>query len=209
MITGVMSKNNVKLLQQKIVFEGYHRLEVCHFQPKSLHGEKWMNPMSREVFRTGPVASTLLYCPESDEVLMNEQFRAGAFMAGAENPWLIECCAGGIDEGETPEDAARREALEETGTEVLEIEPIGTVYTSPGCFDEEFFLFCGRIANPKGGGIHGLVEEEGEEIKTHLMPAADVIALLDAGKITNVTTALCLHWFARNREKIRKKWLGA
>lgn len=201
-----MSKDKVKILEQKIVFTGYHRLEVCHFQPKSLHGEKWMAAMSREIFRSGPVASALLYCPESDEVLLNEQFRGGAFLAGAENPWLIECCAGGIDAGETPEQAVRREALEETGAEILALEPIGTVFTSPGCLDEEFFLFCGRIAKPQAGKILGLIEE-GEEIKTHLLSSAEAIALLDAGKITNVTTALCLQWFARNRDKIRKKWL--
>ena len=202
-----MSKDKVKILEQKIVFEGFHRLEVCHLQPKSLHGEKWMDSMSREVFRAGPVASALLYCPESDEVLLNEQFRAGAFLAGAENPWLIECCAGGIDDEETPEQAAKREAMEETGSEILELEPIGTAFTSPGCLDEEFFLFCGRIAKPRAGKIHGLIDE-GEEIKTHLMTSSAAIALLDAGKITNVTTALCLHWFARNRDKIRQKWLG-
>ncbi len=202
----IMTRKNVKLLEQKTVFTGYHRLEVCHFQPKSLHGEAWLEPMSREIFRAGAVASTLLYCPESDEILLNEQFRAGAYMAGALNPWLFECCAGGIDDGETPEQAARREAMEETGSEILELLPIGTAYTSPGCFDEQFYLFCGRIARPDAGKIHGLIEE-GEEIKTHLMPFSDVIALLDEGKITNVTTALCLHWLARNRDKLRAQWL--
>ncbi len=202
----VMSKDKVKTITHEIVFQGYHRLEIHRFQPKSLHGENWLDPMQREVFRLGPVASALLYCPETDEVLLNEQFRAGPWLAGDPNPWLLECCAGAIDKGEAPEQAARREALEETGMTVTDIEPIGTAYTSPGCIDERFYLFCGRIENPKSGGIHGLIEE-GEEIKTHLMPSAEAIALLDAGKITNVTTALCLQWFARHHDKIRTKWL--
>jgi len=64
--------------------------------------------------------------------------------------------------------------------------------------------YCGRIGKTETG-FHGL-EEEGEEIKTHLFPAAEAIRMLDDGEITNGAAVVCLHWFARNHERLRKKW---
>ncbi|MCB2157335.1 MAG: NUDIX domain-containing protein, partial [Rhodobacteraceae bacterium] len=45
-----------------------------------------------------------------DRVLLIEQFRMGPYARGDAEPWLIEAIAGRVDPGETPEDAARREA---------------------------------------------------------------------------------------------------
>ena len=94
--------------------------------------------------------------------------------------------------------------MEETGCPVLDLEYIGKVYTSPGGSDEKYMLYCGRIAKAEAG--HYGLEEEGEEIKTHLVPAAEAIHMLDTGKIINSGTVMCLHWFARNHDRLRKKW---
>lgn len=194
-----------RIISRKIEFEGFHKLETIEMQHKSFRHEGWSTTISREVYHAGEVVVALLYRPETDEILLNEQFRVGAFVAGAENPCLLECCAGMIDEGEDVEAAARREAKEETGCDILALEPIGHVYPSPGGVNETFYMFCGRISDAQHGGIFGM-EEEAEEIKTHLLPSREAIRLLDEGKITNAATVICLHWFARNKDKIRKKW---
>lgn len=196
--------DSAKILSQRTVFDGYHRLDIVSLQPKSLKHDGWAEKMEREVLICNRVASALLYIPETDEILLNQQFRVGALLAGASDPFLFECAAGAIDDGETPEDAARREALEETGCKVTDLESLGVVYSSPGCLSEAFHLFIGRIEKA-AHGIYGM-EEEGEEIKTHLLPAGDVIRMLDEGRITNATTALVLNWFARNKDKLRQKW---
>lgn len=195
-----------KITERRVVFEGYHHLEIAEMHPQSLRHEGWATPIQREIFHAGECAVVLLYHPESDSILMNEQFRAAPCIMGDENPWLLECCAGVIDEGETPEEAALRESLEETGMPILDLLPIAKVYPSPGTLAEIYHLFCGRIDDPQHGGVFGL-EEEGEEIKTHLFPADELIALMDAGKITNAGALMCIQWFARHRVALRARWM--
>jgi ADP-ribose pyrophosphatase len=193
-----------KIISRKVEFTGWHSLETVVVQHGSLKSEGWAKPMKREVYYCGGVVVGLLYHPETDQILLNEQFRIGALMAGDTHPWLLECAAGVIDDGEDHETAIRREAIEETGCEILDLEPIGKAYPSPGGSDEIFHLYCGRIGAPKTG--HYGLETEGEEIKTHLFSATEAIALLDEGRITNAATIICLHWFARHHERLEKKW---
>lgn len=198
------SRPGTKVISRKLEFDGWHSLETVTVQPPSLKHDGLAQPISREVYYCGKVAVVLLYQPETDQILLNEQFRVGSFMAGEENPWLYECCAGMVDEGEEPLEAAHREAFEETGCHILDMESIGRAYPSPGGTDELFYLYCGRIDKAEVG--HFGLEEEGEEIKTHLFSAEETLRLLDEGHITNGATVICLHWFARHRERLRKKW---
>jgi ADP-ribose pyrophosphatase len=202
---GNSPAQHAKILERKMLFDGYHKLEMFRVQPRSLKHGGWAEEMEREVFFGKSIAVVLLYIPETDEILLNQQFRLGAMMAGVENPFLFECAAGAIDEGETPEAAACREAFEETGCEVLDLEPIGKSYSSPGCMAEEFHMYIGRIEKAESG-IYG-EEHEGEEIKTHLLPYKSVMKMLDDGHIANIIPALVLNWFARNHERLREKWL--
>ena len=202
-----MPRNNVKVISKTLEFDQFHQLEIYTLQHKSLDSDEWLPPYTREVYRSGAAANVLMYHPESDQLLLCEQFRTGAYVAGAENPWLIECAGGIIDPGETPEEAACREGFEESGCPVTDMEFITKFYNSSSCLDETTYLYCGRISGDIKTGIHGMVEE-GEEIRTHLLPVSDVIKMLDENKILNVTASLALNWFARKHDEIRKKWLG-
>jgi ADP-ribose pyrophosphatase len=193
-----------KIISRKLEFKGWHSLESIVLQHQSLKHDGWTAPMTREMYYCGTVAVALLYLPETDQILLNEQFRIGAFVAGDDKPWLMECCAGMIDDGEAPEAAVKREAVEETGCDILDLEFIGKTYPSPGGSDEVHFLYCGRIGAAEAG--HYGLAEEGEEIRTHLVSAAEAVAMLDSGRITNGATVICLHWFARNHERLRRKW---
>ena len=194
-----------KILSQKTVFEDYHRLDVVSVQPRSLKDPAHFgHEMQREIFFGKTIAIMLLYIPETDEILLNQQFRLGAMLAGEKNPHMLECAAGAVDEGEKPEEAARREAFEETGCEVLDLEFVGNCYSSPGCMAEQFHMYVARIAQAKTG-IYGHAHE-GEEILTHLLPFKKVVDMIDKGEITNVNAALMLNWFARHRDRLRRKW---
>lgn len=194
-----------KILSRETLFDAYHRLEMLKVRPRSLKDGSWGPEMEREIFFGKRIAIVIPYIPETDEIVLNQQFRLGAMLAGEENPHMLECAAGAIDEGETPDEAARREVLEETGCEVLDLEFIGNAYSSPGCMAEQFHMYVGRIAKAKTG-IYGH-EDEGEEILTHLLPFEKVVEMLDNGEITNVNAALMLNWFARHRDRLRRKWL--
>ena len=71
--------------------------------------------VNRAAFISGDAVTVLPYDPLRDRVLLIEQFRAGPYARGDDQPWLLEVIAGRIDPGETPEEAARREAVEEAG----------------------------------------------------------------------------------------------
>lgn len=196
-----------RITHREEVFDGFHRLEIVRAEPRSLKHEGFAAEMEREIFSCGGYAMVVLYVPETDEIMLNEQFRLGAFIADPDNAFLMECAAGMLDDGETPAEAARRETAEETGCTILDLISVGSYFTSPGCLDEEAHVFIGRIARSDAGGVFG-VEEEGEEIRTHLLPAETVFAMLDAGKIRNGASALGLNWFARHRDRIRAAWLA-
>ena len=68
-------------------------------------------------------------------VLLIRQFRHAA------NGFIWEVPAGRLDAGETPEACARRELEEETGMRARTVEPLTTIYTTPGFTDERIHLF--------------------------------------------------------------------
>ena len=78
-------------------------------------------------------------------------------------PWLIEVVAGIIEFSEQREDVARREAIEESGCEIQDIELIQQYFASPGCTSEMAILYCGKVDTSNASGVHGLAEE-GEDI---------------------------------------------
>lgn len=196
-----------RITSSQRVWDGFHTLDIVRAEPRSMKFDGFAPEMEREMFSCGAYAMVVLYIPESDEILLNEQFRLGAFIAEPENAFLFECAAGMLDEGESAIDAAKRETREETGCEVLDLVSVGSFFTSPGCLDELAHVFIGRIAKGDTGGIFG-VEEEGEEIRTHLLPAEKVFEMLDAGMIRNGAAALGLNWFARHRQHLRQQWLA-
>ncbi len=64
--------------------------------------------------------------------------------------WGFEIPAGGIDPGETPSAAARREVREETGWTVGSVEPLVVFHPSNGLSDQVFHIFVGRDAEMSG-----------------------------------------------------------
>lgn len=86
--------------------------------------------VKREIFERGHAAVLLPFDPERDEVVLVEQIRIAAFDT-SESPWLPEMVAGMIEEGETVEDVARREAMEEAGLEVKRTKPVLSYLASP------------------------------------------------------------------------------
>jgi len=71
-------------------------------------------PLVREILHRSNVAAALLYDPTADKVVLVEQYRAGARVAGV-TPWLINIVAGRIEAGLRPLDTIAREITEESG----------------------------------------------------------------------------------------------
>lgn len=160
-------------------------------------------PLVREVFHGADAAIVLPYDPVRDRVLLVDQFRMGPWARGAIYPWQLEPVAGRVDPGESPEDCARREAEEEAGLKLRDLIQVGSGYPSPGCVSEYFYIYVGLCDLPDGTEGHYGVEDEAEDIRTHILDWAQAEDLLTRGEADNVPLILALVWLSRERSRLR------
>ncbi len=210
-MTPTLKTDDVEVLEKTTPFRGYFRLDHYRLKHRLFEGG-WSGEMSREIFERGHAVSVLPYDPDLDRVVLIEQFRPGAYAAlnsgwfddGA-SPWLVECVAGIIEKGESPEDVARREMVEETGLEITDIQPIHHYLVSPGGASESVFSFCGRVDAANAEGIFGITEEH-EDIRVFSVSLKDAFGLMDQGRIINAMTIIPLQWLRANLERVKGEW---
>ena len=160
--------------------------------------------VTRAAFISGDAVTVLPYDPRRDRVLVVEQFRAGPFARGDRQPWQIEAIAGRIDPGETPQDAARREAVEEAGLVLDALLDVAQYYPSPGICAEYLYSYVAITDLPDGAaGVFG-VEGEAEDIRGHLLSFVDFMALVASGEVANAPLILTAFWLAARRDKLRE-----
>jgi ADP-ribose pyrophosphatase len=199
------TKDDYKIVKREVLHEGFFRLVNYHLQHRKFNGE-WSNTYTREVHERPTAAGVLLYDPNLDKVVLIEQFRAGAFRPG-QSPWLLEVVAGIYDEKlETPEEVAIREAKEEAGAEILDLQLISDYFVSPGGTNEYLHLYCGKVDAAKLGGIHGLPNEN-EDIRAFTLPRLEAFQLVKDGKIKTAPVIIALQWLQLNYQWLRELWL--
>jgi nudix-type nucleoside diphosphatase (YffH/AdpP family) len=138
--------------------------------------------VDKEVIVRGDAASVLPYDAERRCALVVRLFRAPV-AAVTDRLASEEACAGMLDPGEAPEAAMKREAMEEMGVRLETLEPVATVWPTPGILTERVSLYLApygpadRIA--EGGGV----PEEHEGITVVERPLAELAADADAGRI--------------------------
>nr|WP_162623921.1 NUDIX domain-containing protein [Paracoccus saliphilus] len=192
----------VTMLRRKQTFSGFFAVEERQLT-HALHAGGESRPMTREGFMMGDAVVVLPWDPVRDRVMVIEQFRFAPALRGDPQPWLLEPVAGRIDAGETVEEAARREALEEADLHLDRLVPCVHGYPSPGAVCEFLYQFIGMADLPDGcAGIHGL-DGEAEDIRGHLMPRAQLSAMVDAGAITNGPLATLSLWLDRWADRLR------
>ena len=121
---------------------------------------------------------------KGDEVLLIKEFRMGV------NTYVWAFPAGLIEDGESPEDAARRELKEETGMEIIKIKDmLNPSFSCSGVTDEtSMIVFCevdGEIENSKFAD---------EEIEAKLLTKYEVRKLMDEEMFAARTQSICYLW---------------
>jgi ADP-ribose pyrophosphatase len=200
-----VSDDAVKILKRETVYQGFARLDRYRLRHR-LYVGGWSEEMEREIFERHHTVGVLLYDPQRDEVVLVEQFRLPAHLAGFP-AWELEIVAGIVDhDDESAEDLARREAKEEAGIEILgELVPIHNYMPSPGACTERVAVYCGRVDSLGAGGIHGLAQEH-EDIKVVVLSYRAAMKKLRGDEIKNGLTALALYWLAAHRAELRRRW---
>ncbi len=159
--------------------------------------------LNRAVFISGDAAIVLPYDPVRDRVMVIEQFRPGPYARGDANPWLIEAVAGRIDGGETPEDAARREAHEEAGLDLQTLLPGPRYYPSPAAKAEYLYSFIGLTDLPDDKAGVGGLESEAEDIRSHVISFDRLMALVASGEVDNAPLLLLAYFLQALRPSLR------
>ncbi len=192
-----------EVLNKETVYQGFFRVEKYRLK-HTMFGGGWSSEITRELFRRGSCVAVLLYDPDADKVVLIEQFRVGAIL-NPDKAWLVEIVAGAIEEGETAEEVAYRESLEEAGCAIQQLMVIYEFYTTPGGSSESITVFCGKVDSTQVGGIHGL-DHEDEDILVRAVDFDEVYLMLENGEIDSATPIIAIQWLALNRQKLRKKW---
>lgn len=197
-----MSKE-FKVINREVAYKGFFRLEKYQLQHTLFQGG-WSEVITRELFMRGNCVAVLLYDPKRDEVVLIEQFRAGAIL-NPDRAWLLEIVAGAIEEGETAEEVAYRESVEEAGCEIKDLSLISKFYTTPGGASERISLFLGIVDTETVGGVHGL-DHEDEDILVTTEKFDEVFQMVEDGRIESGIPIIAIQWLYINRDKLRKKW---
>ena len=191
------------VIKKELIYNGFFKLSGFQLQHDLFAGGQ-SEVLTRELLHKGQVVTVLPYDPVTDEVVLVEQFRTGS-IEDESGPWMMEIIAGYQEPDETAEDVAYREAHEEAGCEVTELFSMVKYYSSPGGCNEQIQIFLGRTESSGIEGIHGL-DEEGEDIRVHVVKSEQAFDWLDNGEIDSAAPIIALQWFRLHRDRIRKEW---
>lgn len=193
-------RDDVEIIRREELYKRFFRVEKVFLRHRLFEGG-WGSEIGRELFVRGEAVAVVLYDPVRDLIGMVEQFRIGA-LDEPNGPWCYEVVAGMLEEGESPEEVARRELIEEANVTPYAMEYICNYLSSPGGSDEKLHLYCGLCDLSQAGGVFGL-PEEGEDIRVHVFTADDVFAELLNGAFNNAAALICLQWLQINRNRLR------
>ncbi|HYP89202.1 MAG TPA: NUDIX hydrolase [Polyangiaceae bacterium] len=152
----VVSERWLQLREDRVRLANGHEIERFHV----IHGPDW---------------ASVLCVTEASEVVLVRQYRHGIVKASLELP------AGVIEPNETPEEAARRELLEETGFESDDWVSIQTVSTEPARHTTTAHFFCARGARQ----TRPPAPEDTELLEMVKVPLAELGRLATDGSIVH------------------------
>ena len=202
--TAFNQQNDVEILSRETAYKSFTQIDVVKLKHRLFAGG--ISPIiQRELVIKPEAIGVFIYDPHLDAVLLIEQFRVGAL--SHPNPWQLEIVAGLVDgQGESLEDVAKREVMEEAGVELLRLEKVMTFLLSPGGSNERFTLFVGQADLSLAGGVFGL-PEEGEDIKVKVVSATEIGVLLEQNQILwNAPLLVAAQWFILNKTALQSRW---
>lgn len=118
-------------------------------------------------------------------VVMIRQYRHGARRVTLEIP------GGLVDPGDTPEQAAARELMEETGYQADALVQIGVVNPNPALFNNRCYTYVARNVKK----INDPTPDQAEDIEVVLIPLSDIPELIQTGEIDHAMVITAFYWY--------------
>ena len=181
----------VKILEETILYKGWSTLKkyIISYTRQDRRKEKHI----REIYNSGDGAAVLLYNPKEKKILLIRQFRLPVLLHGHKDGFIIECCAGMLDELH-PEEAIIKEIKEETGYKVKDVTKIYEAFATPGAHMEKIHFYTAKYdpsMKVHGGG--GELSEQ-EDIEILEFGYDEIQQLLQSGTIIDAKTIILLQW---------------
>jgi len=190
-------KYHYTLHHQTVAYRGFFSFDRYTVSYEKFSGG-YIQQVQRECSCKGDIVAVLPYDPVHKTFLMVEQFRIG-MMVRDEHPWNLEIVAGFMDvEGESAIDAAKRELTEETGCQSKQIFPLCQFYPGPGSSASKTYLYLAIVDIEQAKSFTGIALE-GEDIRVHRLPLAEIRNQFEKQKINNATSLIAFQHFLLNQ----------
>lgn len=178
----------------KRVFDGHFKVDEATVAYQKPDGS-WSEPTKRLSVERGDAVAVIIFDTDAHALTFVRQFRYPTRRHG--EPWLLEIVAGNIDPSETALEAARREAKEEVGMDLGDLEKVAEMFGSPGGLSEKVTIFSALgERTSRGGGL------EGEDVEIVQMSVEEALDRMDRGEIHDGKTLVALQWLALRRRGV-------
>lgn len=191
-----MANEKVRNINVQLLSDNWYTLNKITFE--YLNDKGIWETQHRESYDRGNGAAVLLYNTEKKTVILTKQFRMPTYVNGNEDGMMIEVCAGVLD-GDAPEKCAKKEAEEESGYKITEIEKVFEIYMSPGAVTEILHLFVAKYTDEMKVSEGGGLDDEHENIEVLEVSFADAIAMVKNKEILDAKTILLLQYAQINK----------
>lgn len=177
-----------RILDRKLLYKGFTRIEGFDIEQTMRDGR--VERVWREVESHGGGAGVLIYDSKRRAAILVRQLRVPISLIEPDKAMVLEVAAGLADaEGEDGAETARREAHEEVGIAIEELELAVAAYSTPGMSAERLSLFLADVDLDTqrlhaGGGLAA----EAEDIEVVELPLTELARLADAGEIIDLKT---------------------
>ena len=156
--------------------------------------------VSREVEDHGSAAGVLAFDPDRRVAMLVRQLRAPMLLVAAQ-PHTLEVIAGVLDE-DSAEACAIREAEEEAGLRLAQVEKVASIQTMPGISTEIIHLFLAEYRESDRVGMGGGIAAEQEETEGVELPLAELAAMADRGELVDAKTLALLQTLRLRRPEL-------
>lgn len=191
-----MKNPNIKIKKTEILSDNWATLSKITLDYTKEDGS--VEEQKREVYERGNGAAILLFNKKKKTVVLIKQFRLPTYLNQNETGFIIEACAGVLEE-EHPEETIIRETEEETGYRIHEVKKIFKSYMSPGSVTEIIHFFVAEYDSEmkisKGGGL----ASEHENIEVIEMPFEQAYNMIASGEIVDAKTIMLLQYAKINQ----------
>jgi nudix-type nucleoside diphosphatase (YffH/AdpP family) len=186
-----MQNKKVRIVREELLSDNWYSLKKYDFE--ILQGDGSWQKQTREVYDRGNGAAILLFNTQKKTIILTRQFRLPTFVNKNEEGYLIEACAGLLDQ-DNPEEAIKRETEEETGYRIKDVRKIYEAYMSPGSVSEILYFFIAEYSDDMKVHGGGGVAHEQENIEVIEIGFEQALTKMKSGDIKDAKTIILLQW---------------